>query len=452
MSESKKKVGFVGLLILNFMSMFLIASIGVVGYAMAGEFNTVDKVGLIFALETCFRCTVCPISGKLGEKVGRKNLLIVALIVYTLAYAWAAFTQSFTVILVTRCVCGAAWGCWMVNSFLLFCDLFGQQEGPRYSGIAQTIGTIAILIAAPIAGVICAQNWRITFYISVPILIVTVILCAIGIPKPVKSNNQTKMDLSGSIFCAVLLVPFCLAMSLGSSLGWTSPIMLILFGLSLVGLIGLIASEKKAADPILPVRLLKNKYYLAIFITSFCFCVATTAGQYTPTYLQAACGVSSTLAGLSGTPGSVICAILTIFLGNYAAKTGRYHGMTIWWCILSLISGVLMLFVGSPATAGIAFLFCVIAITPMNVANAMQQIVPYTYPMVVLEPQDLAAGSAFMTFSGIFSGAVASGVFSALMNSSAGMVSMFKLPIFLFVIMCVFGIFVFRDVKAGEKI
>lgn len=57
-----------------------------------------------------------------------------------------------------------------------------------------------------------------------------------------------------------------------------------------------------------------------------------------------------------------------------------------------------------------------------------------------------------MTFSGIFSGAVSGGVFTALMNSSGGMGSMFKLPIWLFAVMCVFGIFLFRDVKAGEKI
>ena len=76
MTKSRKMTGVIGLILLNFMSLFMIASIGIVGYSMAAEFNAIDKVGLIFALETCFRCTVCPISGKLGEKVGRKNLLI----------------------------------------------------------------------------------------------------------------------------------------------------------------------------------------------------------------------------------------------------------------------------------------------------------------------------------------------------------------------------------------
>lgn len=88
--------------------------------------------------------------------------------------------------------------------------------------------------------------------------------------------------------------------------------MLVFYALTAVGLVGLVAAEKRADDPILPVRLLKNRYYLAIFVTSFCFCVATTAGQYVPTYLMEACGVSSTLSGLVSTPGSVVCAILTV--------------------------------------------------------------------------------------------------------------------------------------------
>lgn len=249
-----------------------------------------------------------------------------------------------------------------------------------------------------------------------------------------------------------MLVPFCLAMSLGSLKGWTSPLMLVFYALTAVGLVGLVAAEKRADDPILHVRLLKNRYYLAIFVTSFCFCVATTAGQYVPTYLMEACGVSSTLSGLVSTPGSVVCAILTVFLGGYAAKHGRYRGMTDWWCLLSLASGVLMLFVGTPATDGFAFLFCMAAIFPMGVGQAMQQIVPYTYPMKVLEPKDLAAGSAFMTFSGIFSGAVSSGIFSALMNSLGGMVTMFRFPIAMFVVMAIFGIFLFRDIKSGETL
>lgn len=452
MTEYKKRIGLLGLLILNFMSLFLIASIGVVGYSAAAEFNAIDKVGLIFALETCCRCTICPVSGKLGEKLGRKNLLIFALIIYTIGYAVVSIATSFTVILITRCVCGAAWGCWMVNSFLLFCDLFGQQEGPKYSGIAQTVGTVSILAAAPIAGVICASGWRLTYYIAVPIMILTTVLCAVGLPKSEKATTQTKMDIGGSIFCTIFLVPFSLAMSLGSSKGWGSPFMITMYVLSAVGLIGLIISEKKAADPILPIRILKNKYYLAIFIASFCFCIATSASQYVPTYLQMVCGTSSTLAGLATTPGSIICAILTSILGARAAKTGKYRNMVIWWCVFSLISGILMLFIGTSATDAIAFAFVVIAITPMGIGQAMQQIVPYTYPMMVLEPQDLAAGAAFMTFAGIFAGAIASGIFSALMNSPAGMVSMFKLPIFFFIVMAIFGIFVFRDVKAGETL
>lgn len=444
--------GVIGLILLNFMSLFMIASIGIVGYSMAAEFNAIDKVGLIFALETCFRCAVCPISGKLGEKVGRKNLLIGALTAYTISFAVAAFATNITTIIVTRCICGAAWGCWMVNSFILFCDIFGQEAAPRYSGMAQTFGTVAILAAAPIAGVLCNVNWRLTYYICVPVLLVTLILCIIGVPKAEKDKNQAPMDIAGALCCALLLVPFCLAMAFGTAKGWTSPTLLVLYALSVVGLIGLIFAEKKAIDPILPVRLLKNKFYLSIFLTSFCFCVADAAGQYVPSYLQAVCGVSSTAASLVSLPGNILCAAITLFLGNYIAKHGRYRGMVVIWCVLSVISGVLMLFIGKGALAAIPAVFCMIATTPMSAGNAMQQVVPYTYPMVVLEPKDLAAGAAFMTFSGIFSSAVSNGVFTALMNSPAGMGSMFKLPIWLFAVMCVFGIFLFRDVKAGEKI
>lgn len=451
--NSKKWIGYLGLLLANFLAMFIICGVGYYGYNAAGEFNAMEKVGLVFALETACRCAACPISGKLGEKVGRKQLLIFALVLYTASYGVAAVAQSMTVFLVTRVLCGIAWGFWMSNSFVIFCDIFGQDDAPKYSGYAQTASSVAMLIGGPIAGVLCGINWRLEFYVTVPLLVITTILCAIGIPKAERGEESGPMDVAGSVFCALFLVPFSLVMSLGNTNGWGSPLIIGLIVVAVIGLIGIVISTKKAAEPIFPVHLLKNKFYLAVFMTSFFYSVASAVGTYNPTYLQYYCGVSSALTGIVGTPAQILCLVLTSILGARVAKTGKYKGMVNWWCIMTVVSAVMYLLVGKSVIAAIpVFAYFVAASIPIGTVGAMQQIVPYTYYMKVLEPKDIAAGGSFMIFSSLFATAVSNGVLGAMMNSSAGLVSIYVLPIICAVGMVVFGIFMFRDVKSGEVI
>lgn len=451
MNKSKKMTGYIGLMLANFLAMFIICGVGNYSYSAAAEFGAMGKVGLIFALETACRCAACPISGQLGEKVGRKNLLVFALILYTVGYAIAAVTHSMTVFLITRVMCGIGWGFWMSNSFIIFCDIFGQNDAPKYSGYAQTASSVAMVIGGPVAGIICGINWRLEFYITVPLLIITTILCAIGVPQSKSADSKGKMDVAGSIFCAMFLVPFSLAMSTGNEAGWSAPITLAYLGIAVVGLIGILLCERKAEAPIFPFHLLRNKFYLAVFMTSFFFSIANAVGNYTPTYLQYFCGVSSAVSGSVGTPAILISLILTPILGNSVAKNGKYKGMVNWWVILTCISAVLYLFVGKAFIAAIPVVaYFIITSLPIGSAGAMQQIVPYTYYMKVLEPKDLAAGGSFLIFSSLFATAVANGVLGAMMNSAKGLVSIYTLPIVCAVGMVIFGLFMFRDIATAK--
>ena len=61
--------------------------------------------------------------------------------------------------------------------------------------------------------------------------------------------------------------------------------------------------------------------------------------------------------------------------------------------------------------------------------NSVNQIAPYTYPMTILEPQDLASGLAFMGLAGALGSTIAGGICAALMNSAGGLPLVFKVPV-----------------------
>ena len=86
----------------------------------------------------------------------------------------------------------------------------------------------------------------------------------------------------------------------------------------------------------------------------------------------------------------------------------------------------------------------------MGSVNGCQQVVPYTYPLNVLKPEEIASGMAFIGVSGVFGNTVANGITGAIINGS-DMVNCFKVPLICAIVMLIFA-FMFKDVKKGETL
>ncbi len=453
-TNGRRGMAFIGIAIIGFISMYMVSGVGVYGYTVAAEFDAIDSVGLIFTLESVLRLATMAIGGKIGDKLGRKKVFIFSVALYIICYLLCGFATNFWMFLILRSITGLAWGLYMINIMVLISDVFGQEEGPKYTGLYQGVTTVAMILGAAVAGVICAFNWRFQFYIPMIIMIIGFILCIIGLPKVEKTTDKVDLDGAGVVFTLLFFIPLSLALNWGNTYGWTSPLVLILIVLAIVGIIGLLIAENKAVAPVLPFKLLKNKYFLAVFVISFVYSFAGGVSQYYPTLAQYVMGIDSVTTGFLTMPGLIIATILSIILGRRAAKTGKYRGMTWAWVIMTLISGIMLLFVGNFMSGTVmmsAYIYMMVAITPQGASNGVQQIVPYTYPMKVLKPEVLGVGMAFMGIGGPIGNTLGSAVAGGLMNGAGGMVSLLYVPIFAAVIMLIFA-FMFKDIKAGETI
>jgi MFS family permease len=449
--KDKKMTAFTGLTITAFITMLLICGAGVYGYAIAGQFNNVMQVGMIFTLESVARCAMIPIAGKLGDKVGRKQMFLSALALYIVSYSVGAFSTNFWMFVIARMISGFSWGLFITNIFVLVADIFGRDEGPRFTGYLQSFSTAALIAGAPFAGIVCSVSWRLEFYITLPVLALAFVLCAIGLPNVPKFSAGTPMDTGGSLCTLIFVVPFSLAMSWGGVYGWTSAIIIALLGAAIAGITGLILFERKAKEPIFPVRLLKNKFYLSLFIISFFYSVANAAANYVPTFVQYSLGFNSSIAGIIALPGLLIAIVLTILFGRHAANTGKYKGMTMTWAFAVVAAGIVFLFLGAAGTEApeIALIILLAGVTPLAAVNGAQQIVPYTYPMKVLKSEELTAGVAFMSFGGTFGNTLANGICGALMTG--GILRIFMVPVIAGSVMVLFAL-LFKDIKQGETI
>lgn len=446
-SKSQRIIAYTGVLVINFLAMYLVSSVGVYSYTVAGVFDSLSSVSMIFTLECVARSLTISVGGKIGDKVGHKKLFVFAVALYIACYGIAACASSFWMFTIARMISGLAWGLFMMNGFVLLTAIFGQADAPKYSGYNQSLTTAAMILGAPIAGIVCGINWRIQFYVAVVLLLIGLACCIYGIPDiPPTAGEGGKMDIVGIISIAIALIPFSLAMNWGSSYGWTNPSILALMAVALIGFLALVFAERKAVDPVIPVKLFQNRFYVCILLLMFFYSIVNAAGNYGPTYAQEVLGASSQVSGLINVPGMILAVILTTAFGNYAAKTGKYKGMVMIWAIGAAVGGVLWMLMGtaSSAAAGLVLLFA--GAFPLAAVNSVNQIAPYTYPMTILPPQDLAAGLAFMGLAGALGSTIAGGICAALMNGAGGLTMVFRVPIVCAVIMLVCAV-LFKDVK-----
>ena len=448
--KGKKQIAFGGLMLVNFIVMFLIAGVGVYSYTIAAQFDNLASVSMIFTLECVARGVSIPMGGTIGNKIGHKKLFLRALLLYIVSYGVAAFATNFWVFTIARMVSGFAWGLFIMNVFVLITAIFGQEEAPKYSGYNQALTTVAMIVGSPIAGVVCAINWRILFFVTVPLLIIGWVICMYSIPDipPVETEN-IPLDGLGIAATAVTLVPFSLAMNWGNTMGWTSPLVMGLLAAAIIGLIVLAFAERRAANPIIPYKLLSNKFYFYILMLMLVYSILNGAGNYLATYAQSILGLNSQIAGLINVPGLIIAVFLTTYFGNQAAKTGKYKGMVIIWAVFSTIGAAAWFFLGSAPTNTVGIILLFAGVIPVAAVNSVNQIAPYTYPMAVLKPEELASGLAFIGLAGALGSTISGGICGAIMNSSGGLPAVYKMPIICAIVMLYFA-FRFKDTKGNQ--
>src|SRR6185437_15506109 len=169
-------------------------------------------------------------------------------------------------------------------------------------------------------------SWRWIFYINVPLGLVSVAVIGWTFRTPTTRRRQA-IDFAGAGLLAVLLTAVMLLTTLGGqSLGWLSPLSGALVAATLFGLIGFIMVERRAAEPILPLSLFRNRIFVVCCAVGFIVGLAMFGSvTYMPLYLQVVRGASPARAGLELTPMMAGLLITSIGSGRIITRIGRYR-------------------------------------------------------------------------------------------------------------------------------
>lgn len=257
---------------------------------------------------------VAPLYGKLGDMYGRRIVLQTAIVIFLVGSALCGLSQSVTQLVLARGLQGVGGGGLIVTATAVVGDLVPPRERGRYQGIFGAVFGIATIVGPPLGGLLVDRlSWRWIFYINLPAGVFVLLLVG-AILRSRAPQQQGTIDYLGAILLSVALTAVILCMSLGGTvITWVSPTTIGLLVLAIAGTIAFIVAETRAADPILPLSLLRNRTFaIACTVTLIINVSLLGSVTYLPIYLQVVKGQNPSASGLQLLP-MMIGMIITSF-------------------------------------------------------------------------------------------------------------------------------------------
>lgn len=293
--------------------------------SIAGSLGDVERVSWIVVSYLVATTIAAPVYGRLGDAIGRKRMMFVALGVFVAASVLCALSTSILMLTAARLLQGAGGGGLMTLSQALIAEAVPPRERGRYQGYLSGMYASASTFG-PVAGGWLTQHfgWPSVFMVNLPLVLLATLLVS-RLPNIARGGGPVRFDVVGTIFFAGFITPILLAMEKAQHVDTAAvPMIAALVALAVASLVLLIWQERRASHPLLPVNLLRQAgIWRSDGIAAFVAAQNVSLVSFLPMYLQVVRGAGTTHAGMLLLPLTLGIATGSFFTGRIIAATGR---------------------------------------------------------------------------------------------------------------------------------
>lgn len=294
---------------------------------IVGELGGVENQAWIVTSYLLATTIVMPIYGKFGDVLGRRNLFLFAIALFTVASVACALATDFWSFVTFRAVQGLGGGGLMILSQAIIADIVPASERGKYMGpLGGIFGLSAI--AGPLLGGFFVDHlsWQWCFYINIPVGIAAFVLAYFALTLPNKKATK-KLDLPGVALLSIATACLIFFTDFGGNAeqGWDSPLTWTLGAGTVIAATLFIAVERRAEDPIIPLSLFRNKVFVNSTAIGFTLGLGMfSALAFMPTFLQMSSGTSAAASGLLMLPMMAGLMGTSIYSGIAITRSGQY--------------------------------------------------------------------------------------------------------------------------------
>ncbi|MGW3656017.1 MFS transporter [Streptomyces sp. NPDC005151] len=356
-----------------------------------------------------------PLWGKLSDLFSKKLLVQIALVIYVLGSVVAGMSTSSGMLIACRVVQGIGVGGLSALAQIVMAAMIAPRERGRYSGYLGAVFAVATVGGPLLGGVITDTSWmgwRWCFYVGVPFAVIALIVLQKTLKLPVV-KREVKVDWTGAFFISASVSLLLLWVTFaGDKYDWLSWQTGAMLAGSLALALLFVYTESRASEPIIPLRLFRNRTITLASVASLFVGIAMFAGTvFFSQYFQLARGKSPTMSGVMTIPMITGLFLSSTISGQIITKTGRWKA----W----LVSG------GFLVTAGLGMLGTIrydteywhiaifMFVMGLGIGMMMQNLVLAAQNQVA--PSDLGSASSVVTFFRSLGGAIGVSALGAVM-------------------------------------
>ncbi|MFI6041824.1 MFS transporter [Nocardia sp. NPDC051321] len=261
--------------------------------------------------------------GAVGDRWGRKPVLLTGLALFGMANLAASLAPSAEILLVARLVSGVGAAMIMPVTLAVITSTFPDEERSRaigvWTGVAGGGGILGMFLSAVLVDL---ASWRWLFVLPIVLVVVAVVVTVRSVPNS-REQSPHGFDAAGSLWSMVAVVGLILVLDEGPERGWTTPLTLLSLLAGVVGLIGFVGWELRRRAPLLDVRLFRARG-LASGTVTLLVVFGVQAGILVVVfpYFQAVLGWSGLRATLALVPMMVLMMVASGLAPRVAASVG----------------------------------------------------------------------------------------------------------------------------------
>ncbi|MGW9190813.1 DHA2 family efflux MFS transporter permease subunit [Streptomyces rubiginosohelvolus] len=293
---------------------------------IVSELGGLDHLSWVVTAYLLAATAATPLWGKLGDQYGRKKLFQTAIVIFLIGSALCGVAQNMPQLIGFRALQGLGGGGLMVLSMAIVGDLVTPRERGKYQGLFGAVFGVTSVLGPLLGGFFTEHlSWRWVFYINLPIGVVALGVIAAVLHIPVRREKHT-IDYLGTFLIAAVATSLVLIASLGGTTwAWGSPQIIALAVLAVVLLVAFIAAERRAVEPVLPLKLFRIRTFTLVAVISFVIGFAMFGAMtYLPTFLQVVHDITPTMSGVHMLPMVFGLLITSTASGQIVSRTGRW--------------------------------------------------------------------------------------------------------------------------------
>ncbi|HEX6500389.1 MAG TPA: MDR family MFS transporter [Micromonosporaceae bacterium] len=356
-----------------------------------------------------------PLYGKISDLYGRRPVLLFAIGTFLVGSLLAGASQNMTELVVFRGIQGLGAGGLMTLAFTIISDVVAPRDRGRYQGLFGAVFGLSSVAGPLVGGYFAEHDWRWIFYVNVPLGILAIVVSYRVLRLVPHVRRDHRIDYLGAALLVASVVCLLLALSWGGKdYAWTSSAIVGLFAAFVALAAVFMAVERRASEPILPLRLFRSRTFSIANAASFVLGFAMFGAIiYVPLYLQIVKGASPTESGLLMLPMMIGIIVTSIVSGRAISRIGRYKWFTV--AGTAIMATGLVLFTRLQVDTPLWQAFVYMLVIGIGLGLTMQ-------PLVLavqngLSSRDMGAGTSTATFVRSLGGSVGVAALGAVLTN-----------------------------------